>query len=253
MATAIWEESFTIRSFTIDFKKRASIQTLCNFLQETAGNHVRDLGISIESLNSQGLTWILSRFHIRVHRYPLWREHIRIETWPSDVYSFYALRDFNIFDEENLLLVSASTLWLILDIKTRHPIRIPDHIVAMRVTDRERALHDPFDTIWRPQQVTMKKRFSVRLSDLDMNQHVNNVRYVEWAVETVPQEIWQTHKLMEIEVSFRAECVYGDMVISQSDQSEEDGQQVFTHRIVRESDQQELFLARTKWILDKTG
>lgn len=250
MATVIWEEFFNIRSFTIDFKKRASIQTLCNFLQETAGNHVQDLGISIETLNSQGLTWILSRFHIRVQRYPFWRERIRIETWASDAYSFYALRDFQIFDEENLVIVSASSLWLILDLKTRHPIRIPDDIVAMRVTDWARAVDDPFDTIWRPQQITIEKRFSVRLSDLDMNQHVNNVRYVEWSVETVPQEIWQTYRLTEIEVSYRAECVYGDVVISQSDQSEEDGQQVFIHRIVRESDQQELFLARTKWSFD---
>jgi medium-chain acyl-[acyl-carrier-protein] hydrolase len=248
MAEKIWNEWFDIRSFEIDFKKRASIQALCSFFQETAGNHVQDLGISIETLISQGMTWILSRFHIRVHRYPVWREHIRIETWPSDAYSFYALRDFNIFDEQDHLLVSASSLWLILDLKTRHPLRIPDHILKMQVKDRERALYDPFDTSWRPQQVMLEKRFSVRRSDLDLNQHVNNVRYVEWAVETVPDEIWQAYQLTEIEVSFRMESLYGDVIISQNGQAEEDGYQVFTHRIIRESDEHELFLARTRWM-----
>jgi acyl-ACP thioesterase len=173
----------------MDSKKRASIQALCSFLQEIAGNHVDDLGIGIETLISQGMTWILSRFHIKVHRYPLWRERVRIETWESDAYSFYALRDFEAFDEQNQCILSASSLWLILDLKSRHPLRIPEHIVAMKAADRKRALIDPFDNLWRPKDITTEKRFSVRLSDLDLNQHVNNVRYVEWAAETVPQDV----------------------------------------------------------------
>ena len=247
MPTAIWTEQFTIRSFVMDTKKRASIQALCSFLQEAAGNHVDDLGVGIEALVEQGMTWILSRFHIKIHRYPLWRERVRIETWESDAYSFYALRDSVILDTRDQCLVSASSLWLILDLKSRHPLRIPEHIVAMKAGDRGRALVDSFDTLWRPNTVTLQQHFAVRLSDLDMNQHVNNVRYVEWAVETVPQEVWETHRLSEIEVSFRAESVYGDVILSQSEQTEENGQQVFIHRIVRESNGQELFLARSRW------
>ena len=124
MSENIWKETFDIRSFEIDFKKRASIQVLCSFFQETAGNHVQDMGIGIESLIEQGMTWILSRFHIQIQRYPLWRERIRIETWPSDAYSFYAFRDFEVFDEQDHKMVSASSLWLILDLKTHHPLQI---------------------------------------------------------------------------------------------------------------------------------
>jgi acyl-ACP thioesterase len=220
---------------------------LCRFLQESAGNHAQDLGVSIDTLLSQGITWILSRFHIKIHRCPRWRERIRIETWPSNAMGCYVFRDFKIFNDQDELLISASSIWLIIDVKRRVPLRIPEHIVEMRVTDRERALSDSFDTIWRPEQVSLEKRFSVRCSDLDLNQHVNNVSYVEWAVETVPDNIWQTHQITEIEVSFRAEGLYGNVVISQSGQTEEDGQPLFTHRIIRESDGAELFLARTRW------
>lgn len=246
MPEKIWTESFSIRSFVMDAKKRASIQALCSFLQEAAGNHVDALGIGIETLVAQGMTWILSRFHIKIQRYPLWRETVRIETWESKAYSFYAIRDSVMLDNQNQCLVTASSLWLILDIHSRHPLRIPEHIVAMQA-DRDRALVDSFDALWRPKTVTFEKRFAVRLSDLDMNQHVNNVRYVEWAVEAVPYDIWDTHQMTEIEVSFRAEGVYGDVILSQSEQTEEAGQQVFIHRIVREANGQELFLARSRW------
>jgi medium-chain acyl-[acyl-carrier-protein] hydrolase len=247
MAPVIWQETFEIRSFEMDFRKRAPIQFLCSLLQETAGNHVDALGIGIETLISQGMTWILSRFHVQVFQYPLWRERIRLETWESDAYSFYALRDFQLFDAQNQAIAAASSLWLILDIRSRHPVRIPDHIVAMRVKERVRAVVDRFDNLWRPATVAVEKRFAVRRSDLDLNQHVNNVRYVEWAVETVPDEVWQTHQLAAIEVSFRAECRYGDEIISHSGPADGDEQPAFIHRMTRAANGQELFLAKTRW------
>lgn len=249
MAEKVWKECFDIRSFEMDFRRRASIQVLCGFFQETAGNHVDDLGIGIETLIAQGVTWILSRFHVQVLRYPLWKERIRIETWASDVYSFNALREYQVFDAQDQVIAAASSLWLILDINSRHPVRMPEHMLAMKFKERGRAVADPFDTIWRPTQVDCEKRFAVRMSDLDLNQHVNNVRYVVWSVETVPQEIWETHQLSEIEVSFRAECVYGDVIVSQSGHTQDAEQHVFIHRLLRESNGQELFLARTRWKL----
>ena len=80
-----------------------------------------------------------------------------------------------------------------------------------------------------------------------MNQHVNNVSYVEWALETAADELWQTAELAELEVSFRAEALRGDTVISQSEQTGDAGRRVVTHRVLRERDNAELFLARTQW------
>ncbi len=248
MAAPVWNEYFDICSFHTNFRSQASIQTLCRFLQETAGNHARNLGVPIESLQSQGMTWMLSRYHLKIHRSPRLWERIKVETWPSQGIGFYVVRDFNMFDAEDQRLASASSIWLIIELARKTPRRIPDYIVDMQVKDRERALYDPFDTIWRPQEVQVEKRFAVRHSDIDANQHVNNVSYVEWAVETIPDTLWQSHEIRELEVSFRAEALAGDVVISQSGQCEEAGQQVVTHRIIRESDHVELFLARTRWM-----
>lgn len=260
MTQAIWSEEFEIRSYLTDFRGNASIQTLCRFFQETAGNHARNMGFALDQLQAEGKTWVLSRFHIQVQRYPRWREHVRIETWPSGSIGFYAVRDFYLYNQQNQRLASASSIWLILDLNRKTPLRIPQALVDMNVTDRDRAIADRFDTLWRPEQGSaltrmFEKSFVARKSDVDLNRHVNNVSYVEWAVETVPDDVWRTHLLTEIEVSFRAETLYGDAILSQSDQVKEARQQVFRHRIVRESDQTEMFLARTRWnrIEDEQG
>jgi len=85
--------------------------------------------------------------------------------------------------------------------------------------------------------------FNVRLSDLDLNQHVNNARYIEWALESVPLEIWRGYQLQRIEISFRAETKYGERVIVQTEQS--DG--TFFHQIVSEKDKRNLAVLRTSW------
>ena len=221
--------------------------TLCRFLQETAANHANALGVGIHDLQAQGITWMFSRFHVIAHRYPAWQERVRVETWPSHAIGFYVLRDFLFFDEQNQPIVSASSIWLIIDLQRKTPLRIPDHILAMQVNDRPRAIDDKFDLLWRPQQSQIEKRFSVRHADIDMNQHVNNVSYVEWALETAADELWQTAELAELEVSFRAEALRGDTVISQSEQTGDAGRRVVTHRVLRERDKAELFLARTRW------
>ncbi|GAK52768.1 acyl-ACP thioesterase [Candidatus Moduliflexus flocculans] len=247
MPTPIWNEWFQIHSYQTDFRSKATIQTLCRFLQETAGNHARDLGFSVESLQQQGLTWMLSRFHVQIERYPAWQERVRVETWPAQAIGFYGIRDFFYFDEQDRLLAKASSIWLIIELARKTPIRLPDNILGVHKTDRPRAIDDRFDTLWRPSQGQIEKRFDVRHSDIDLNQHVNNVSYVEWAVETISDDLWRSAELTELEVSFRAEALTGDTIISQSEQTADNDRQTVLHRVLRASDKLELFLARTRW------
>ncbi|KAG1363466.1 putative Oleoyl-acyl carrier protein thioesterase, chloroplastic [Cocos nucifera] len=53
-----------------------------------------------------------------------------------------------------------------------------------------------------------------RRADLDMNQHVNNVAYIGWVLESMPQEIIDTHELHTITLDYRRECQHDDMVDS---------------------------------------
>ncbi|KAE9463766.1 hypothetical protein C3L33_04341, partial [Rhododendron williamsianum] len=53
-----------------------------------------------------------------------------------------------------------------------------------------------------------------RRADLDMNQHVNNVAYIGWFLESMPQEIIDTHELETITLDYRRECQQDDVVDS---------------------------------------
>ena len=85
-------------------------------------------------------------------------------------------------------------------------------------------------------------------SDLDINRHVNNVFYAEWALETVPAEIAEHCRLTEIEIGFRAEALYGDTVISRIAQVETFTDSFcFVHQLLDERTGKELTRLRTRW------
>lgn len=51
-----------------------------------------------------------------------------------------------------------------------------------------------------------------RRSDMDPNGHINNVIYLGWALEVVPEHVFQDYHLAEVEMDFKAECTAGDQV-----------------------------------------
>ena len=120
---------------------------------------------------------------------------------------------------------------------------MPEFIHNLRMVNKKRALDDPFKRLPKLSKIDFEKQFNVRRSDLDINQHVNNVNYIEWAVESVPEEIYNQKTLTGLEINCRAVSKYGDRVIAQS--NVQDG--ICLHKLSRSGDDRELAIVRTIW------
>lgn len=239
----IHKENFTIRAYEIDAKGKASVTSICNYLQEAAGNHATILGVAVDHLFKMHLTWVLSRLHIQVSRFPIWRENVRLETWPSGKKGKYATRDFLIFDQSDNIIVRGTSSWMMIDLKMLKPITMPEFMNEIKSPARPRAIDDSFQKLPPPQNPEIETMFDVRLNDLDINQHVNNVKYIEWALESIPIRDWQESHLTELEISYRSETKYGERVVVKSERN----QNIYLHGIISEKDQRNLALLRTKW------
>ena len=239
----IRKEIFKIRSYEMDAQGKATVQTICNYLQEIAGLHAAALGVSVTDLIRNKMTWVLSRLHLIIDRYPEWNADVHVETWPSGAKGLYATRDFTISDAGNNVIGVATSSWMIVDLVKQKPIELPEFVHAIRLPDKKRAIDDPFKKLHGPKQVDFEKQFNVRRSDLDINQHVNNVNYIEWAIESTPIDIYRKKNLTELEISFRAESKYGDRIIAQSEVHEDN----CLYKLTRLSDGRELAVVRTRW------
>jgi len=244
-APPVWSEELRVRSYEMDAKGRASALAVCNWLQEAAGNHATALAWGVDQLQAQGLTWVLSRLHLRLNRIPAWREPVTVTTWPAGAQRLHAVREFRISDEDGGEIGVATSGWLLVNLASRRPVRLPETIAAIRAHTPARVLDDPFEKLPELERAEHERSFAVRYSNLDMNRHANNVSVIAWALDAVPEEVLLESTLAEFEVDFRAEARYGDHITAQVCAPEPPAE-IFLHRLVRD-DGREIARARSRW------
>lgn len=247
-AVRIWQENFKIRSYEVYSDGYATMPTICNYLQESAGNHAKTLGLAIDQMEENNWTWFLSRLKVVMKRYPKWSETIAIRTWPSVFDRAYTFRDFEICDENGEVIGAAISTWVVIDLNTRRPIRVPEKIRSLKLPERKRALQtDMRKKLSPPKELELKQIFKAGYKDLDVNQHVNNVHYLEWALEVLPENLLNTKTLKQADILFRSECLYGDSIISSSGRLKSESEIIYNHHLQKESDGTDLAIVETSW------
>ncbi|MDD8025849.1 MAG: thioesterase [Acidobacteriota bacterium] len=245
MIEAIHRKPFTVRAVDIDGGGLIHPVTFVEYILEAAGEHAALGGLAVTDLFRKGVTWVLSRFHVEFRRWPKGGQSVTIETWPSGRQPLFAIRDYSVVDEDGPLAVATSS-WLIVDLKTRRPTRIEEHLADFPLLDK-RALPDPFAALPSLSREDARVEYPIFSSDIDLNRHVTASVYIHRALETVPNEILFHRRPAEIEVNFRGEAFYGDRILSRIERLEGGDAPRFLHRLSRAADDKELTILRTSW------
>lgn len=249
MSVNKFSKEFEIHYYEINRYQEATSVSILNFLEETAISHSQSVGLGINNLKSRNLGWILNRWHLNVARYPLYGEKIIIKTWPSGFERFHATREFIIEDSEGRTIGLASSLWFLLNIEKRRPTRIHDDIGNAYGVDPTRAIENPFDDLSSVETTECEKRYTVRRSDIDTNNHVNNVRYIDWILEALPESVSNDFALRSLDVRYKKETSYGSTISSTCICDNDSGlSKNYVHSILDKDTGAELALARTAWI-----
>jgi len=225
---------------------RIRLPCLLDYFQESAAEHAGKLGASVVDLIKKKLTWVLSRYHVRVFRYPLWGEEVRMTTWPSSRRGLFALREFELEDQSGNPVAAATSSWMLLNVLRKKPVPVVENLGDFP-HDPRRAIADDFLPLPELSQVDLELPFRVKMADLDWNRHVNHVVYIEWAVEAVPPEVITSCVPIEIEIDYRGEVLYGETVLSRSQVLMEGEETLLCHQIVHQDGLRELARARTLW------
>lgn len=239
-------EDFSIRSYEVDCHSRLSVLSMFSFMQEAASKHAAALGVSIQQLLAENYTWLLARLKINIGTYPGWNDRIRVHTWPSGTQQLFALRDFKISGADNQIVAAAISAWLVFDLQKRRPVRIAPFVERLKPIEGRHMLDDRLDKLPALSRPVHEKRFVVRYSDLDINQHVNNVKFVEWIVESVPSATLNALAVSQLEINFLAQAFHEDLILAACS-PQDPGRTTFHHSLTRQQDGRELARAITRW------
>lgn len=189
-----------------------TLPSIANYFQEAAGQHATQLGIDIGDLKIMGLTWVVFKLQIHVDRFPSRWEDLTVKTWTSIQGSLRAYRDYQLLDQHDKVIATGLSHWMMLDEKTRRPVKIPDEFHELPLKDDVRAMAPhkrkvPLASLEEPKHVARAGS-----NDTDLNGHVNNVSYIHWVTNQNMQTDGKALKCNDLTIQYMAEAVAGDQI-----------------------------------------
>jgi len=238
-------ENYRIRITEVDAHNQLTIPALNGLLQEMAWRHSVVEKVSVHELSAQhNISWVLSRLKIWISRLPNYDETVTVKTYVKGLDKYFYHRDFKVIDVDGVEIITASSVWGLMDIVKRRLSSIPEWMITItQILEEENPVEQVSGKILGINQVGIEKRFDIRWHDIDSNKHVNNTKYVEWLMESVPTDILNNGTLKSIDMIFKNESVLGDKITTQSQGID----QKYIHKIINQNGQ-ELVTGETVWL-----
>ena len=194
-----------VRFSETDHNGKLKFSSLMDYFQDASTFHSKSVELGIDREIENNRAWVVSYWQIEIDRYPMLYENIKTGTFPTSYKGAVGNRNFFMEDEEGNMIARAKSVWAYVDTANGHPVRITKEDVERYGSDNLFELEDIGRKVERGSNPILKETFKVRKEHIDRNEHVNNCRYIEMAMEYVPLDM-EVHKAR---VSYKKSALYG--------------------------------------------
>lgn len=202
---------FVAEPFHVDFTEKLTMGVLGNHLLNCAGFHAAERGFGIATLNENHYTWVLSRLAVEMEEMPRAYEKFSIQTWVENVYRLFTDRNFAILNQEGKPIGYARSIWAMISMETRKPadlLTLHGGSIVDYVCQKDCPIDKPGRIkVTHPQPMG---EYRVKYSDIDLNGHVNSIKYIEHILDLFPMEMFRKKQVHRFEMAYVAESYYGD-------------------------------------------
>lgn len=204
--------TFVAEPFHVDFTGKLFMGVLGNHLLNSAGFHATERGFGIAEMNESNYTWVLSRLAVEMMDMPSEYETFSVDTWIENVYRLFTNRNFTIYGKDGKVYGYARSVWAMINLDTRKPADLlalhGQELVDYIETDKICPIEKP-GRIKVTQQMPLRT-IEVYYNDIDINGHVNSIKYIEHILDLFPKQWFAEKKVVRFEMAYVAESYYGD-------------------------------------------
>lgn len=182
---------------------------LCNILQLTAAKHAELGGLSFTDMQVCHQAWVLSRMRIEINRLPKWKDVVTVKTWINSLENSRSIRCLEMYLGEEKI-AGCETFWAVFNTDKRKPenLLLP-HEHFQKFPDR--ATLETFSKIDFQHEMEIIGKHKVKLSDLDIVNHANSVKYIEWCLDYIDLKIIKNQQIESLEMNYLKELSLGDI------------------------------------------
>jgi len=245
---AVWQDRYDIKVYEADALGRAGMTAIANYVQNSAARHYTFLDRERGPFLPVNFIWAMSRLELQILHVPRWPDEVTLETWSRGVDRISAVREFRLLDKAGDAAVLGTSLWVVID-ENRRLQRLnglspewpslPDRTFINRTPDKVQELKNP----------SQGASFKAVYSDLDLNRHVNNVKYLEWMIDSYSQQLLESRDVRRVEVNFLDSAATGDDIVVGTERLSDS---VYLNNVIRLRDSRELCRVRLEFGPERT-
>ena len=217
----------------VDQRKRLYPDKLLEYFADSNLNHVKQKNLSIEDILDRGYTYMIQKYQVDFKKPIYLDEKITIAAGLSAVTSSNLHRSAVAYDSEGKLVATSRGLVFIVDTKSRKSVPIPDFVYSSLNISSPMEKPFPFERIGEVSNTDYIKEVPVLYRDLDLNNHVTNSKYINWALESLPRNFILENFLNRTRILYMREVFYGDVLTLKSQIIEKgNGEKTTLHEII---------------------
>ncbi|HBD06136.1 MAG TPA: hypothetical protein DCY93_01845 [Firmicutes bacterium] len=213
----IFEQEVTFNYSDFDVHDKILPSTLLRVCQDIASKHSETLNIGYLDLLAHGALWIISKISFNILGKIEYGKKYILRTWAHKRRLIYFPREYEMIDENGNKIMVGISLWHIFSKEERRIIN-PTFIDLSKLNDVSESFSNfaqtNIDFGKELETFVGEKRLTheVTYSELDHNYHMNNTRYADLALNSLPDVMDERKTLCECKILFINECAIGDNI-----------------------------------------
>jgi acyl-ACP thioesterase len=204
---------FLAEPFHCDFAGRLFIGHLGNHMLNAADFHSTDRGFGMKYLQTINRSWVLSRLAIEMEDVPQQYDRFVVETWVESAMRYFTSRNFRVVGLDGHTFGYGRSIWAMIDTESRQPtdiFSIDDGAINQWIEKEKECPIAKGGRVKMPDEVVHVRSIETYYNDVDINGHINSVKYIEHLLDLWPVDWYREHSLRRLEIAYVAEAHGGD-------------------------------------------
>lgn len=211
---AFFEYSFRIGMRDIGKNNEITNKAILGFFEDIGGLHSDVVGYGLKNIYETKLSWVLLHWKLTVLKRAKYSDEVLVRTWSRKEFSkFYCYRDFEMYDKNSMeLLAYGTSKWTLIHFE-KGITRITEELVEKYHPENKKVYEEEnLDKLKEPSSYLQEFNYQILRSNIDVNQHMHNLYYLDLAYETLPESIYQSANFSHVEIMYKRECKLGDHI-----------------------------------------
>lgn len=207
----IVSDKFYIGYRDIDTNLKITNTAILNIFEDIAGMHAKIAG---EDLKTSNTTWVLTGYKVNINKRPEFEDRVTVYTWPTGMRNITASREFEIRNDKDEVLITGLSNWAHIDLNTKKLFKVSQELIdGYDIENNKTNFNESkLKKLVEPLNYLYEKEYEVDLNWIDVNEHMNNIYYMELAQMVLPEEVRKTVDFTSFEIMYKKEIKYKDKI-----------------------------------------